>query len=80
MTEDIRNVWAGVGDRVESLALKLKLHAEEDLGELGALVDSMRDVARDPAVREDVREVAAALRDAVETTVARTRTSIGGGR
>jgi hypothetical protein len=78
-TED----WNEVADAVEGLALKLKMHFEEvtDEGtqavksavdELGDAVersfDALRNAVVDPAVKENVKEVAVRLREAVSNT------------
>jgi DUF1365 family protein len=75
--------WQELSDRVEALALKLKLHVEQAgddstvkdaLGSLRAAVDEAFEAAgnavRDEAVRDDVREVGRLLTDAVGTTFA----------
>jgi hypothetical protein len=76
--------WQELADRVEALALKLKLHVEqadddrEVKDALGRLRDAVDDAfqaaegaVHDHAVREDVREVGRLLTDAVTTTFAR---------
>jgi len=75
-TED----WNEVVDAVEGLALKLKLHFEtiaeepsagvksavEDMGQaVERSFDALRNAVDDPAVKQDVKDVAIALRDAV---------------
>jgi hypothetical protein len=83
---DIKTAWAEVGDRFGELGLKLKLHYEQAGGqtddgemrkaleELRASVDSAFDAVgnavKDPAVKQDARDVAGALRDALSTTFA----------
>lgn len=78
--------WNEVGDRLAALALKLKLHAEEELSEerkaearsaverFGATVqgalDGIGDAVRDPAVKEDAKAAGEALSTAVSATVA----------
>lgn len=78
-TED----WNEVADAVEGLALKLKLHFESVADESGQAVkdavdelgdaversfDALRGAVEDPAVKENVKEVAVRLRDAVSNT------------
>jgi hypothetical protein len=76
--------WSELSDRLEALALKLKLHleqsqdSEEVTQALGKLRQSMQDAfeaagtaVRDDAVRSDVRDVGRLLADAVSTTFAR---------
>jgi hypothetical protein len=76
--------WSELSDRVEALALKLKLHlqqsqdseeVEQALGRLRQGVQDAFDAAgnavRDDAVREDVRDVGRLLADAVSTTFAK---------
>lgn len=75
--------WHDLSQRVEALALKLKLHLEQSrddsevtaaIARLRAAVDDAFDAAgtavRDEAVREDVRAVGQLLGDAVTTTFA----------
>lgn len=90
---DPRVAWEAVGDRLSALALKLKLHAEEELSEaeLGRRVgfdkiakaveetfDAMEDAVEDDAVREDVREAARAVVAALDATVQDVRRNITG--
>jgi hypothetical protein len=76
--------WQELADRVEALALKLKMHVEQTgddteikdaLGRLRAAVDDAFEAAhnavQDHAVREDVRDVGRLLTDAVTTSFAR---------
>jgi hypothetical protein len=76
--------WSELSDRLEALALKLKLHLEQtqDSEEveqaLGKLRQSVQDAfeaagtaVRDEAVRSDARDVGRLLADAVSTTFAR---------
>ena len=80
-TED----WQQVADRISALALKMKLHFEEAADEpaeevktaLDALGDAvegafeaLRASVKDPAVRQDVKDAAADLRDALSNTFA----------
>jgi hypothetical protein len=75
--------WDEVVDAVDGLALKLKLHYESIAGESGAMVksavdelgdaversfDALRNAGEDPAVKDDVKNVALRLRDAVCNT------------
>ena len=79
-----REAWAEVGDRITALALKLKLHAEEELAEsgvslgdvgekVGAAISSaseaLADACEDDAIRQDLRDVGTAISDAVHAAV-----------
>lgn len=82
---DARGPWNDVGDRLGALALKLKLHAQEEIGEerkaearsaverFGATIqgalDGLGDAVKDPAVKEDAKAAGAALSTAVSATV-----------
>ncbi len=72
--------WREVADDVSGLAMKLKLHFEQAASETAgeargaveavgdgveAAFDGLRDAIKDPAVKQDVKEVAVALRDAL---------------
>ena len=80
---DARSAWQDVADRLEALALKFQLHAEEELSDddrtvksafdrLGAAVQdavgAVNDAVRDPAVRDDAREAFSALSRAITKT------------
>jgi pyruvate carboxylase len=77
--------WGEVADRIGGLALKLKLHCEEASGDVSAdaklavdaavdgvaaAFDGLKAVTADPAIKQDVSDVAASLRDAVHNTFA----------
>jgi enamine deaminase RidA (YjgF/YER057c/UK114 family) len=77
--------WSQVADAVSGLALKLKLHFEEAAGETAeqakTAVDAIGDSVeaafegltasvKDDAVKQDVKDVAAGLRDALSNTFA----------
>jgi len=79
-TED----WNAVGDALEGLALKLKLHFESTadasgkavktaVDEVGEAVersfDTLRNAIDDPSVKENVKDVALKFRDAFVNTV-----------
>ena len=83
-TED----WNEVADAVQGLALKLQLHVQSIAGdsaaglksavdEVGDAVersfDGLRNAVEDPAVKENVKDVAARLRDALHNTFASLR-------
>lgn len=83
MTDQLSQ-WQQLADRVEALALKLKLHVEQAdddgevkdaMGRLRADVDeafrAAGNAVRDHAVREDVSEVGRLLTDALDTTFTR---------
>ena len=83
---DAKEPWNEVGDRLSALALKLKLHAKEELSEerkaeahsaverfgttIQGAIDALGDAVRDPAVKEDAKAAGQALSNAVSTTVA----------
>jgi hypothetical protein len=88
---DTKKAWAEVGDAMSALGLKLKLHAEQETSEenkeftsaLERLADTVNDIfqgvgnaARDPAVRDDARNVAQAFAGAVDATIAEARTRL----
>jgi len=77
--------WAELSDRLEALALKLKMHLEQVGGDDDAMPKALSDLrdtvedaftaagnaVRDEAVRADVREVGQLLADAVSTAFAK---------
>lgn len=78
------SAWNEVGDRLGSLGLKLKYHAEQAVGAESSTVndafDNVRDaieeafaalrgVVTDPAIRDDVRNVADGVAQAISTTL-----------
>ena len=81
-----RQSWDEVGEILEALGLKLKMHAEaaraeldgdkldEALREIGARTkrafETLEGAVRDPAIQEDVRRAASAFSDAVSNTFA----------
>ena len=80
--------WTKVSDAIDSLALKLELHFESVTGdskaaaktavdEVGDAVersfDALRNAVEDPAVKDDVRDVATSLRTAVCNTLSSLR-------
>jgi hypothetical protein len=84
MNETTTNQWSEVGSLLNGLALKLKLHAEQAAGEEKVIVsdalralgdslenafDALRNAAKDPAIKEDVRNVAQSLSGAVSSTL-----------
>jgi len=83
MTEQYKH-WHEVSDRLDALALKLKLHLEQakddDMSDtFHNLRNSVEDAfeaagtaVKDEAVREDVRELGRLLTDAFGTTLERT--------
>ena len=54
MPANSKDAWGEVGSRLSALGLKLQLHAQEELS--------------DEAVRADAKDVATAVRTAVEAT------------
>lgn len=76
--------WDEVGERIAALALKLKLHAEEELADRNLTVDDVvdhiasaassaadafGDAYNDEAVRQDLRDAGRAIADAVRTSI-----------
>ncbi len=89
---DTRNAWGEVADQMSALALKLKLHAQEELSDediekacgfdrvkaaVEETMDAIGDAVDDVAVRENAKEMARAFRDAVRATVADVRHRVG---
>ncbi len=82
---DVKMAWGKVGDQLEALGLKLKLHAEQEFAEeddeevkdaLARLSEAFENTAEaignaatDKAVRHDLSEAGRHLVDAVATTV-----------
>ena len=79
-----KEAWIEVGNRLSSLGLKLKLHAQEELSGEGVNLrggvdqlaqavketfDGLGDAVKDPAVREDVRATIDRLADALRATL-----------
>jgi hypothetical protein len=88
---DPRAAWEEVGDRLSALALKLKLHAQEELSDddlrersgfdklakaVEETFDALEDAAEDEAVRDDVRQVGRALVGALDATLREARRTI----
>jgi len=83
MPTNSKEAWGEVGSRLSALGLKLQLHAQEELSDeeiaskvglerLGAvaqeIADAISDAYSDEAVRADAKDVATAVRTAVEAT------------
>lgn len=75
--------WTEAAEKLEALALKLKLHAEEELASAGVDVpdvaaklsaaitgaaEAIADAVHDDAIRQDLRDAATSLADAVVTS------------
>ena len=88
---DVRGSWTEVGERIAALGLKLKLHAEEERSardhgveracdgvrsQVNEMLDAFGDAARDPAVRDDVRDVVSLFTVALTETLAQARTTV----
>jgi hypothetical protein len=86
-----REDWDRVADSLGGLALKMKLHFEEAAGgtaeetrsALAALsegvetaFDGLKAAVGDPAMKQDVRDIAASFRDAVSNTFAELSTQL----
>jgi hypothetical protein len=84
MNEHTTNQWNNVGSLLNGLGLKLKLHAEQTAGEDKALVsdamrslgdslenafEALKNASKDPAIAEDIRNVAQSLSGAVSSTL-----------
>ena len=82
-TASVKDAWCEVGDELEALGLKLKLHLEQErsaqdddedellerLGQrLDAAIDAVENAAEDEAVRQDLRATRELLVAAVGTT------------
>ena len=90
---DARGPWNEVGDRLGALALKLKLHAQEEMSEqrkaearaaverfgasIHGAIEGIGDAARDPAVKEDAKAAGQALTTAVNATLDELRKAFG---
>ncbi len=84
-THDVKTAWSRVGDELSGLGLKLKLHAEQEMGDddptevkaaLKRLSDAIEDAAeavgnaaKDPSVREDIVDVGHSLASAMGQTM-----------
>jgi hypothetical protein len=86
---DVGGRWSELGERIEALALKLKLHfeqsgrAEEATDPLGKVKDSVNDAfeaagnaVRDDAVKADVRETGRLFLDALSASLAKAADSL----
>jgi hypothetical protein len=83
--------WAEAADRIAALALKLKLHTEEELSEAGvslqdiaekvggavsSAAEALADACHDQAIRQDLRDAGAAISDAVRASLHAAKRSI----
>lgn len=81
---DTTQAWARVSDRLSALALKVKLHAQEELSDedleskvgfervravVNEAMDGIQDAYEDEAVRADARDVGQAFVDALDATI-----------
>jgi hypothetical protein len=86
---DVGSRWSEVGERIEALALKLKLHfeqtgrGEEATEPLHKIRDSVNDAfeaagnaVRDDAVKADVRETGRLFLDALSASLAKAAESL----
>ncbi len=80
----MKQAWSNVADELSGLGLKLKYHVQEEFAEDGGTevkaalqrlanaieetVDVVGNVAKDPAVRSDVRDSGRLFIDALSTT------------
>ena len=78
-----QETWAAAADRLAALALKLKLHTEEELADSGVSLadigdkisaaisgaaEALADACKDEAIRQDLRDAGAAISDAVSSS------------
>lgn len=87
---DTRQAWSEVADQLDALALKLKLHAKEELSKetevrssfdrvgvaMKEACDAIGDAARDPAVRADLQATADSFAAALSATVEQVATAL----
>ena len=88
---DPKKAWADVGDAMSALGLKLKLHAEQEMSEddkeitsalerltgvVSDIFEGVGNAARDPAVRDDARNIAQAFAGAVDATIDEARSRL----
>lgn len=81
---DTTEAWARVSDRLSALALKVKLHAQEELSDedlkskvgfekvrtvVNEAMDGIQDAYEDEAVRADARDLGQAFVDAIDATI-----------
>lgn len=81
---DTSEAWKQVGDRLSALALKLKLHAQEELSDdqprpdvgferfravVNDAMDGVQETYEDEAVRADARSAWQAFVDALDATI-----------
>jgi hypothetical protein len=81
---DTSEAWARVADRLSALALKLKLHAQEELSDedlrskvgfdkfravVNEAMDGIQTAYVDESVRADAREARDAFVDAIDATI-----------
>jgi hypothetical protein len=81
---DATDAWARVSDRLSALALKVKLHAQEELSDedlkskvgfekvravVNEAMDGIQDAYADEAVRADARDLGQAFVDAIDATI-----------
>ena len=84
MTQQPQEAWSVVADRIGALALKLKLHTEEELAQAGVSLseigdkltaaisgaaEALEDACHDDAIREDLRSAGTAISDAIHTSL-----------
>ena len=88
------DAWTEAADRIAALALKLKLHTEEELSEAGVSIsdigdkvgaaisgasEALADACRDDAIRQDLRDAGAAIADAVHASLAGAKRAVRSG-
>ena len=83
MVTNIATSWDEVGSKLNGLGLKLKLHIEQSSADdhdvtdalhalassVEAAFDGLLKAAKDPAIKEDVRDVGSALSQAISKTL-----------
>lgn len=87
MDHSTDQTWHAVSQRLDALALKLKLHLEQGGADLPAALDqfgrsladaftTLGDAVKDEAVRADVRETGRLVGEAVSDTVSQLRDDV----
>ena len=81
--DPVKQAWLDVGDELEAIGLKLKLHLEQEMSDdeddehrvferlarkIDDAIDAVENAAEDEAVRSDLRETGRRLVDAMSTT------------
>ena len=84
MNTNTSSSWDEFGTKLNGLGLKLKLHIEQSSSDDHDVTDALRDLAssiegafeglrkaaKDPAIKDDVRDIGSALSQAISKTLA----------